>query len=144
MFREAQPRNESSQSQLRPDILLVEDEEGFRLLVQRFLESAGYTVQAEPDGKAALRYLERSSPKLIVTDLFMPDANGIELMTWLCRSRLEIGVVAMCGATAEERELFEAMACNLGAHAMLHKPFALTDLLMAVYGAIGSPMAAVA
>jgi len=142
MFRESQPTYDLGRP--RPDILLVEDEQRLRDMLQQQLEYAGYNVQAAPDGRTALRCLERALPKLIVTDIFMPEANGIELITALCRSHLDVPVIAMSGADLGERELFEEMARHLGARALLSKPFALDELLRHVRRVIGEPARAVA
>jgi len=61
-------------------ILLVEDEESLRLLYKEELESDGYEVLTAPNGKEALRQLEKGKPDLIILDIVMPVMNGMEAL----------------------------------------------------------------
>ena len=61
-------------------ILLVEDEESLRLLYKEELESAGYEVLTAPNGKEALRQLDKGKPDLIILDIVMPVMNGMEAL----------------------------------------------------------------
>jgi len=61
-------------------ILLVEDEESLRLLYKEELESDGYEVLTAPNGKEALRQLEKGKPDLIILDIVMPVMDGMEAL----------------------------------------------------------------
>jgi len=61
-------------------ILIVDDDSSVRRVVQMQLSEAGYEVQPAASGEEALRILLESSPKLVITDLRMPDMDGIDLL----------------------------------------------------------------
>ncbi|HVU23580.1 MAG TPA: response regulator [Opitutus sp.] len=121
------------------DILVVEDEAAFRDLLSRYLELAGYTVMAAPDGRTALKLLAAHGARLLVTDLFMPDTDGIELLTQLRRVQPGLPIVVMSGSAGFDLTMFLRMAQHLGARHTLTKPFPLSDLRAAVEAELGPP-----
>jgi len=121
------------------DILIVEDEPAFRALLADFLQRAGYTVRAVPNGRVALTLLAKQCPRLLITDIFMPGADGIELLTSVRRTHPELSIVAMSGSAGQDLELFLKIARHLGAQHTLTKPFALKEFLAVVQAEIGDP-----
>ena len=107
-------------------ILLVEDEERIRSLLKEVLESEGYEVQEVSSGKEALQSHARSPPDLILTDIVMPDTEGIEMIIKIRKSDPNVKIVAMSGGD------YLAMARKLGADCTLTKPFSNQALLDAV------------
>jgi DNA-binding response OmpR family regulator len=107
-------------------ILLVEDEERIRSLLKEVLESEGYEVQEASSGKEALQSHARSSPDLILTDIVMPDTEGIEMIIKIRKSDPNVKIVAMSGGD------YLDMAKKLGADCTLTKPFSNQTLLDAV------------
>lgn len=63
----------------KPLILVVDDSSDMRLLMGMMLERAGYAVRQVSNAKDALRFLDETTPVLIITDYMMPDMNGLEL-----------------------------------------------------------------
>jgi CheY-like chemotaxis protein len=125
---------------LKPnDILLVEDEADLRDVLREFLQHTGYTVHAVAHGRAAIQHLAKNAPRLVVTDIFMPEADGFELLSELRRSHPQIPVVAMSGSMLGDTKLYLNTARYLGAQSTLAKPFALREFLAAVQAAIGGP-----
>ncbi|MDX6411633.1 MAG: two-component system, cell cycle sensor histidine kinase and response regulator CckA, partial [Gaiellaceae bacterium] len=98
-------------------ILLVEDEEQVRALVQRMLESSGYSVLVAANGEDALALVETASPDLVLTDVVMPHMSGAELVK---RLGGRAPVLFMTGYTAE---LVEHNGTSL-----LQKPFTAVEL----------------
>lgn len=127
------------------EILVVEDEAAFRFLVVQFLRSRGYVVHEAGDGLEALNRLGAHPVGLIISDVCMPDCDGIELLSRLRRQRPQAGIVVMsggmlsgmAGALAGDPSLFLKMAKALGAHRTLAKPFSLDELLTIVREMIG-------
>jgi len=115
-------------------ILLVEDEEGIRLLGQRVLEAAGYAVITAADGDEALGYLRAGagSVDLLLTDVVMPRLGGVELAARLRTERPEIRVMFMSGYPGGAHRSLQATPVE----GYLRKPFTPRQLLEAVAAAL--------
>jgi two-component system response regulator (stage 0 sporulation protein F) len=111
-------------------ILIIDDEEQIRSFFRRALEEAGYWVIEARDGREGLRQLGRVPVDLVITDLLMPDMDGLEVTIALQRSQAKTKVIAVTGGTGMRD--FRAAAELLGAHRTLTKPVAVKDLLEAV------------
>ncbi|MDY6826174.1 MAG: response regulator [Bacillota bacterium] len=112
-------------------ILLVEDEKNVILGVRTCLDAVGYQVDIVEDGEAALQYINRESPDLILLDLLLPKVDGFEVLKIVKgdEAKKEIPVIVLT-AKAEEEDKQRALA--LGADDYMTKPFkpqALWDLL---------------
>ncbi|MBK1696204.1 response regulator [Rhodovibrio salinarum] len=111
-------------------ILVVDDDALVRDMVQTALTRAGYRVILARDGNTAIELLDIAAPDLILTDLFMPHCDGIELLRSGQLSKVDVPVIAMSGGYAGIDMLHAAKA--LGAVAAIAKPFMpneLTDLV---------------
>lgn len=123
------------QSAHTPLMLVVDDDALVRDMVAASLTRAGYRVIVATDGDKAIAALETATPALILTDLFMPNADGIEL---LCSGRLGAArppVIAMSGGYAGIDMLGAAKA--LGAAATIAKPFLPRELVELVRQTLG-------
>ena len=115
------------------DILLAEDETVSRDLYQKFLTRAGHKVTGAVDGSAALEAFSQQSFDLVVTDIYMPDMTGIELIPQLRTKNPDILIIAISsGGNLKENDLGLGVAKSLGAHQILEKPFDVKDLVAAV------------
>jgi CheY-like chemotaxis protein len=110
-------------------VLVVDDDPGVRDVIRSMLESAGYTVLMAENGKEAIRLLKTERADLILTDLVMPEQEGIETIKTLRREYPEIKVIAMSGAFGGD---YLRIASYLGAHATLAKPIQMEKLLALV------------
>jgi len=121
-------------------ILVVEDEEGVRLLVRRSLETLGYTVLEARNGRDALRvYQEHGGViSLVVTDVVMPEMHGQELATRLKRMQPGLKVIYMSGYPADAIGQFGVV--DTDSH-FLGKPFTSTALALKVREALDLPVA---
>ncbi len=113
-------------------ILLVEDEEAFRELLQAFLTAEGFSVHAVPDGRCGVEWLQHHTIDLIISDLCMPEADGMELLMKLRQLRCEIPIVVMSGGVRGDMAGMLRAARLMGAQQTLAKPFPLQQLLVAV------------
>ncbi len=113
-------------------ILVVEDEEGVRTVVRAALEQVGYRVTTATNGIEATRLLEDGGYELVLTDVLMPDKDGIEVISDLRRECPELPIIAMSGGGRLPRDGYLAIARHLGAHAILQKPFTVDELLATV------------
>lgn len=116
----------------QPCILVVDDDDALRLVIRRTLQSAGYRIAEAADGRQAYRELSRQRVDLVITDIIMPDVEGIELILHLRRDypRLPILAVSGGGRISPEDYLLSARRC--GATSTLTKPFEVHELLTQV------------
>jgi len=113
-------------------ILVVEDEDGVRLVVQTALEDAGFQVTTAANGLEASRLLSAAEFALVLTDVIMPDRDGIEVIGELRRRHPDVPVIAMSGGGRLPCEGYLTIARHLGAHAILQKPFTSEQLMATV------------
>lgn len=113
-------------------ILIVDDDPAIRHTVQIALSRAGYEVVAAKDGGEAMERWREQPAHLVITDLHMPDKNGLEIILELRALSPATPVVAMSdGGRTRQHELLQD-AEKLGAVRTLEKPFRLEELLILV------------
>lgn len=110
-------------------ILVVDDEPEVREIVLTILRLAGYRVAGAEDGIDALRVLARESFDGVITDLLMPDKDGVETIRDIRKLYPTLKVVAMSGGGHVAKESYLKMAQMFGADAVLAKPFTREELL---------------
>lgn len=110
-------------------ILLIDDEDSLREGVARYLRGLGFDVHEASDGSRAARLIDDAeSIDLVITDINMPETDGLEVIRSLRRSGRGIPVIAMSGGGVFPKTLLLANAQHLGATATLQKPFELSEL----------------
>ena len=119
-----------------PRILVVEDSASMRSFVRNALESdsrsAGMDVVEASSGFEALRLLPRGPYDLVITDINMPDINGLELISFIRKSEAHKNTpIVIISTQSSERDLARGLA--LGADAYLIKPFSQDALLNEVW-----------
>ncbi len=115
-----------------PHILVVDDDASVLSLFGQFLEGEGYSVALAPDGGEGLRLLKQQKPDLIITDIMMPEMDGLELLMNIKKQQLGIPVIAISGGMKIRPANFLPQARKLGAHRVFIKPIELSELLNAV------------
>ncbi|MCC6913947.1 MAG: response regulator [Rhodospirillaceae bacterium] len=113
-------------------ILLIEDDALLAGVMEAVLRKAGYTVVTIPNGGSALAKLEGENPDLVITDLIMPEKEGIETIRAIREKDEHVPIVAYSGGGVMKNYDFLKMAVKLGANDALCKPFANEELLAAV------------
>lgn len=111
-------------------ILIIDDEASIRLLLRSGLEAAGYEVTEAANGRQGLELYRRRPTDLVITDILMPELNGLDMLLELTREFLNAKVVAISGAGGEKNVL--DVAKLLGARQTFRKPFSMPELLGAV------------
>jgi CheY-like chemotaxis protein len=106
-------------------ILIVDDEEMDRLLLAEVLQGAGHEALFAPDGQQALSIWRNASIDLVVTDIVMPDLDGLELLETLIAEDPDAPVIAISGISAKNLN----KAVGAGAYAILTKPVDPEELL---------------
>jgi CheY-like chemotaxis protein len=115
-----------------PVILLIDDEESFRCVIKQVLVNAGFEVVEAANGVQGIQYFYENPADMIITDIIMPEKEGIETMIELKKAFPNVKLIAMSGGGWYGTDIDFDMAIKLGAKT-LDKPFALQDLLDVVH-----------
>jgi len=113
----------------RPRILVVDDDPGVREVVRSMLETEGYIVSIAENGREALELLKATNFEVIITDLVMPEQEGIETIKMIRQDYPDVRVIAMSGAFGGD---YLRIAGYLGAHGTLAKPLSIASVLQTV------------
>ncbi len=109
----------------RPSVLVVDDEPDVRELLKDILETAGYEVLTARNGREAIERLTAAAVDLIITDLVMPEQEGIETIVRIRKDYPDVHILAISGAMGPYLKVAKA----LGARDALPKPFSPEALL---------------
>lgn len=113
-------------------ILVIDDDDLVRDTLVRILTRAGYDAIGAKDGREGLKHFHLEPPDLIVTDVIMPEQDGIETVLQLRRSDATLPIIAISGGGRARAMQFLETAQKLGADLVLPKPVKQHDLLAAV------------
>ncbi|HVL36186.1 MAG TPA: response regulator [Burkholderiales bacterium] len=119
------------------DVLVIEDDAILRDLVTDWLEAAGYRVRKAADCSRGISELQREVPALIISDMFMPGACGVEAIRQLKQQHPGIGLIAVSGHFRSGQGLSPEGALAAGADRALAKPVRRAELLQAVAELLG-------
>ena len=119
-------------------ILIIDDEPQIRSMIRLILERSGYTVIEASDGIEGIRLFRERPADLIITDLIMPNKDGIGLIIELKKEFPDVKIVAMSGGGLNRPEGYLRGAQKLGATCTLSKPINRQELLRAVKDALKS------
>lgn len=118
-------------------ILLIDDDDLSRSAVEKMLERAGLEVRSTGESREALESYRRDRPDLVVTDLIMPDVDGLELIQQLRQVDPTVRILAISGGGRVQAEEYLSVARKFGALEVLSKPFTGQELRQAVERALG-------
>src|SRR5690242_662327 len=110
-------------------ILVIDDDPLMRSSLRTVLEGKGYAVETLPDGRRALAMVEQIRPDAVITDIVMPESEGIETIVAIRAVDRRLPIIAISGGGQILEAEFLDMALQLGATAALRKPFELAQLL---------------
>lgn len=121
-------------------ILVADDEEGIRDLLQHWLERSGHEISNADCGREASRLLRSRRFDLLITDIVMPDGDGFELIAEFRKLQPHAPIVAISGGGQYlQREACLRIARGLGAHAVVMKPFTWEQLRAGIDHALKHP-----
>jgi len=118
-------------------ILVIDDDRVSRLLLRRYLESAGYAVLEACDGHAGLELFAAGGVDLVVVDIFMPRKDGLETIRELAATPACCPIVAISDGGRMGRPDFLEFARGFGADAALPKPLSRDEVLSTVRSLLG-------
>ncbi len=113
-------------------ILIIEDDEEVREYLESVLSRAGYECLSAPNGKAGVEIFNASPADVVITDIIMPEKDGIETIMDLRRRNSNLKVIAISGGGRAEPENYLRSAKLLGANKTMKKPFTNEEMLQAI------------
>lgn len=117
-------------------ILLVEDDDQLRAMLKLLLTSSGYDVSEASNGTRVCDTYQQQRFDLVITDLVMPDTDGLEVIMALRRRDPDVRIIAMSGAGLGRAEAYLKVAQKAGAQFILSKPFGNEEFLEVVRSAL--------
>lgn len=115
-----------------PNILIIDDDNQFRTMLRKMVERNGYEVIEASDGKEGIKLYRKNPTDLIITDLIMPDKDGIETIQELRKDFPDVKIIAISGGGRLGPHDYLHLAKMLGAQRTLTKPIELDELLKAI------------
>ena len=119
-----------------PTVLIADDDRSIRTVLTQALGRSGYQVRSTGNAATLWRWVEDGEGDLVITDVVMPDENGLDLIPRIKRIRPELRVVVM---SAQSTLMTAVKAAQRGAFEYLPKPFDLRELLAVVARALAAP-----
>lgn len=117
-------------------ILIIDDDPELLALASLSLQAANYDVSVAPDGQQGLKIFREHPADLVITDLFMPNREGLETIRDLRQLSPALRIIAISGEPTADTML--SIAGKLGADALLRKPFLTDELLNTVRKVLAS------
>ena len=123
------------------NILVADDDAAIRTVLNQALSRAGYEVRSTSNAATLWRWVSQGEGDLVITDVIMPDENGLDLIPRIKKLRPELRVIVM---SAQSTLLTAVKATERGAFEYLPKPFDLRELVSVVERALSAPRPAAA
>jgi CheY-like chemotaxis protein len=123
----------------RRKILVIDDEAEICEMTKLLLERAGHEVACANNGRVAIRLLAEQPFDLVITDMLMPERDGLEVMADLRRHHPAVRIIASSGGGRVSSDSYLYIARKSGAHALLPKPFTHKELLASIDAAFEPP-----
>ena len=118
-------------------ILVIDDDPIVREVIVNTLTQAGYSAHGIGDGKRAILWLRENAVSLVISDIFMPEGDGLEVIRFLRQDRPMIPILAVSGGNPLIRQDYLVIARQLGADQVLAKPIRPHDLVQTVEALLG-------
>ena len=115
-----------------PHILIIDDDAQILELLRQTLESKGYQVACAADGVEGLRLFRDQAADSIITDIHMPEKDGLEVVQEIRRVSSDVKIIAMSGGGRAKPDVFLKVAGHLGVNRTFEKPFRPTAIVQAV------------
>lgn len=113
-------------------ILIIDDDDQFRRMLRQMLEHAGYEVAAASDGEDGIRLNRERPADLVITDLIMPEKEGLQTITELRRDFPESKIIAVSGGGRIDAKSYLDLAKKFGAVRTFAKPVEKEELLSGI------------
>ncbi len=115
-----------------PRVMVIDDDADVRMSLRRILERDGHKVLEEPDGKSALRHFVGDPVDVVISDVYMPEMDGIEFLVRVREIFPQARIIMISGGGHTSKENVLTNASMLGADRILEKPYEIQEVLEAV------------
>jgi CheY-like chemotaxis protein len=119
-------------------ILVIDDDDSVQTLFSQFLTNAGYSVAVASSGRDGLDQAREKKPDLIITDIMMPEMDGLEIIRAIRADSPDLPVIAISGGMRNLPFNFLPHAKKFGACRVFEKPVALAELKAAIHQLLGN------
>ena len=113
-------------------VLIIDDDEQIRVLLQQMMEWTGLEVAVAENGRIAMQLMEDEPADLVITDLIMPEQEGLETISKLKKEYADVKIIAISGGGRIGPEAYLPAALELGADQVFSKPFDVQKIVDAV------------
>ncbi|MCG8505373.1 MAG: response regulator [Sphingomonadales bacterium] len=113
-------------------ILVMDDDAGIRELIRDVLEESGHEVTEAEDGNKGMELLQNVQFDLVITDIVMPEKEGLETIIELRTCRPDLKIIAISGGGSMDGRSYLEIAELFGANRIFPKPIKMSELLVAV------------
>lgn len=118
-------------------VLIIDDDEQIRVLLEQMMHWAGFEVMVAENGKVAMQLQQQNPADLVITDLIMPEQEGLETISRLKKDYQGIKIIAISGGGRIGPEAYLPAALELGADKVFSKPFDVQEIVDAVREMLG-------
>ena len=113
-------------------ILVLDDEPSILLMIKKMLEKAGHEVDMALNGREGAEFLDKNKPDLVITDILMPEKEGLETIMMLRKRYPDIKIIAISGGGRIGPEGYLPSAKHLGADMVFQKPLLQKEFMEAI------------
>ncbi|MFO7933693.1 MAG: response regulator [Bacteroidales bacterium] len=113
-------------------ILIIDDEPHILMMLKKMMEKAGYDIDLASNGHEGMKLFQKSPSDLVITDIIMPEKEGLETIREMKRIQPELKIIAMSGGGKISAENYLETASIFGANRVIQKPFTQKEMVTAV------------
>lgn len=103
-------------------ILIIDDEDPIRKMLRKVLEKNGYEVMDACNGSQGIKLFKEHGPDIVITDLIMPEKEGLETIRELKKLNSDVRIIAISGGGITDPKIYLNLAAKLGAVCTFAKP----------------------
>jgi len=118
-------------------ILIIDDEPNILLMLKKMLEKSGFEIDLAPNGLEGIRLFKESNADLVITDIIMPEKEGLETIRDMRQIKPDLKIIAMSGGGKVSAENYLGAAKIFGAAKLVAKPFTRSEMISAVEELLG-------
>ncbi len=115
-------------------ILIIDDEPHILLMLKKMLEREGYEIDIASDGSEGLELFKNDPTDLVITDIIMPEKEGLETIREMKRMKADLKIIAMSGGGKISADNYLDTAKIFGASAVMQKPFTPKEMVATIKG----------
>ncbi|MDD9900552.1 MAG: response regulator [Alphaproteobacteria bacterium] len=119
-------------SENKPTVLIIDDDELIRLSVTNVLKKNGLTALQAENGHVGVEIFKRDNPAIVITDMLMPDKEGLETISEIRALSPKAKIIAISGGGNTQNMSFLQLAQKIGADKIISKPLKPSDLMAAI------------